>query len=166
MPEEIIQVEDQYYILATSSRTTDRPRVIKHGETFAVFDSAGSIRPVGLGQQGIYHEGTRYLSRFEVVLHGRRLQPLRSTVRRDHVLVVELTNPDYLDLPDPVSRDALHVSIASFLFNGSWYARLTAHNFSLRTIELDASIQFAADYVDIFEVRGMKREHRGIRREP
>jgi glycogen debranching enzyme len=166
MPEEIIQVENQYYILATSSRTADRSRVIKCGDTFAVFDSAGSIRPVGMGDQGIYHDGTRFLSWFELALGHRRLQPLRSTVRQDNVLLVELTNPDYLDLPDPIARASLHVSMSSFLFAGSWYGRITVHNFSLRPVEIDASVRFGADYVDIFEVRGMKRERRGVMRVP
>ena len=77
MPEEIIQVEDQYYILATSSRADNRARVIKDGDSFAVFDTAGSIRPVGLVEQGIYHDGTRFLSRFELALHGKRLPTSR-----------------------------------------------------------------------------------------
>jgi len=166
MPDEIIQIENQYYILATSTRPDDRPRVIKDGESFAVFDYGGAIRPVGRGEQGIFHEGTRYLSRFELGVNGRRLQPLRSTVRSDHVLVVDLTNPDYLDLPEPLTRDLLHVQVQSFLLHGSWYARITFRNHSLRSIELDATIRFAADYVDIFEVRGRKRAKRGRLREP
>jgi glycogen debranching enzyme len=161
MPEEVIQIGDNYYILAASSRADDRPRVVKQGESFAVFDRTGAIRPIGLGEQGLYHEGTRYLNRFELAVHGRRLQPLRSTVRSDHVLAVDLTNPDYLDLPEPLPRDSLHVLLTGFLHEGAWYARITVHNHSLRLVELDASISFSADYTDIFEIRGMKRPRRG-----
>src|SRR6185312_11607926 len=164
MPDEIIQIEDHYYILATSSRGDERPRVIKQGESFAVFGSAGSIRPVGLGEQGIYHEGTRFISQLELELNGKPLQPLRSTVRADHVLSVELTNPDYCDLPEQVSRDALHVAFTSFLQDGSWYARVVVHNFTLREIEIDATLRFAADWADVFEIRGMKRPRRGTAR--
>jgi glycogen debranching enzyme len=166
MPDEIIQIEDQYYILATSTRPDDRPRVIKEGESFAVFDHGGSIRPVGRGEQGIFHEGTRFLSRFELGVHGRRLQPLRSNVRSDHVLEVALTNPDFLDLPEPLTRNLLYVQATSFLLHGTWYARFSFHNYALRAIELEATFRFAADYVDIFEVRGRKRERRGRMREP
>ena len=42
-------VKEQYYILATSTRTDDRTRVLKHGESFGVFDRGGAIRPVRLG---------------------------------------------------------------------------------------------------------------------
>jgi glycogen debranching enzyme-like protein len=51
-------------------------------------------------------KGTRYLNRFELAVHGRRLQLLRSTVRSDHVLAVDLTNPDSLDLHEPVASFA------------------------------------------------------------
>jgi glycogen debranching enzyme len=161
MPEEIIQIEDDYYILATSSRADDGSRVIKHGDSFGVFDRAGAIRPGGLGEQGLYHDGTRFLNRFEITVHGRRLQPLRSTVRSDHVLVVDFTNPDYLDLVEPLPRDSIHVQLSCLLFDGAWYARIAARNFTLRPLELEAAVRFAADFADIFEIRGVKRARRG-----
>ncbi len=52
--DDIIKVEDHYYILATSSRVDQRTRVLKDNETFAVFDEAGDIRPIGVGEQGLY----------------------------------------------------------------------------------------------------------------
>src|SRR4026208_1791179 len=93
--EEFIRVQDQYYILATSARVDDRTRVLKHDETFAVLDRAGSIRPFGLGEQGIYHEGTRFVSRLELTLNERRPMLLGSMVPENNsVLSVDLTNPD------------------------------------------------------------------------
>ena len=50
------------HLLAASSLTDERSRVLKHGDTFAVFDHYGDIKPGGLGKEGLYHEGTRYLS--------------------------------------------------------------------------------------------------------
>ena len=78
---EIIRVKDQYYILATSSLADDRTRVLKQGETFAVFDRYGDIHPLGLGEQGIYHQGMRHLSRLALRLQGSRPLLLSSTVR-------------------------------------------------------------------------------------
>jgi glycogen debranching enzyme len=161
--EEIIQVEDQYYILATSSRADDRTRVIKHGETFAVFDRAGAIRAVGPGELGLFHHGTRFLSGFDVLLERRRLQPLRSTVRRDNALLVDLTNSDLPDVPDGgLSRDTVHVLLSSVLWDGAWYARVVLHNYGQRTLDLHLGILFAADFADIFEVRGIRRARRGV----
>ena len=49
----------------------DRTRVLKHGETFAVFDRFGDIQPLGVRRAtGLYHDGTRYLSRCELRLDG------------------------------------------------------------------------------------------------
>ena len=59
--DDIIRVEEKYFILSTSSLADDRTRVLKHGETFAVFDRRGDVEPLGNGFQGVYHEGTRYL---------------------------------------------------------------------------------------------------------
>jgi hypothetical protein len=54
--EDIIQVQDQYYILASASKATDRTAVLQHGDTFAVFDLHGDIGASGPSEQGLYHE--------------------------------------------------------------------------------------------------------------
>src|SRR5260370_22143703 len=50
-PVDVIEVEDQYYILAKSSLADDRTRILKHGVTFAVFDRYCDIQPVRLCAQ-------------------------------------------------------------------------------------------------------------------
>src|SRR5215468_8124363 len=86
-----------FHILAQSSVADERTRVLKHGDTFAVFDHHGDIKPGGLGQEGVYHEGTRYLSCLLLELEGARPFFLSSTVRDENdQLAVDLTNPDLL----------------------------------------------------------------------
>jgi glycogen debranching enzyme len=165
--EEIVQVREQYYILATTSRTDDRARVLKHGESFAVFDRGGSIRPVGLGEMGLFHEGTRFLSGFELFLENQRPLLLSSTVRGDNALIVDLTNPDLMEGPEEcLPRDTIHIFGTSFLWEGAWYARFRIHNYGLRALDLHVALRFAADYADIFEIRGTRRERRGRRLDP
>jgi glycogen debranching enzyme len=157
-----IQLQEQYSILATSSRADDRTRVLKHGESFAVFDRGGTIRTEGLGEMGLFHEGTRFLSAFELLLDNQRPLLLSSTVRQDNALLVDLTNPDFTDSSTgPLPRDTVHVFFTSFLWERAWYARLRLHNYSLTTIDLPLAMRFAADYADIFEIRGTRRERRG-----
>src|SRR5215472_8835609 len=73
----------------------ERLRVLKHGDTFALFDQHGDIRPGENGEGGLYHDGTRFLSRFHMDLDGARPFLLSSTVRDDNdQLSVGLTNPD------------------------------------------------------------------------
>ena len=52
--DDVIRLHDRYYILATSGLSDDRTRVLKHGDTFAVFDRHGDVQPIGLGQQGVF----------------------------------------------------------------------------------------------------------------
>src|ERR1700748_2922580 len=56
--DETIKVEDRWYVLATSSRADDRTRVLKHGDTFALYDRFGDIEHIGTREQGLYHDGT------------------------------------------------------------------------------------------------------------
>jgi hypothetical protein len=118
--EDVILAEDQYYILATSSLADDRTRVLKHGETFAVFDRDGDIQPLGLGEQGLYHEGTRFLPR-QILWLGRDRPLLRSsTVQDDNALLaIDLTNPDFtMDEHVVVPRDTLHIFRTELLWQG------------------------------------------------
>src|SRR5690349_12756593 len=95
MADEVIRVSEEFYILSTSARIDDRTRVLKHGDTFGVFDRFGDIEGFGTGELGIYHQDTRFLSRFTLRLGGGRLQLLSSTITDDNaVLVVDGSNPD------------------------------------------------------------------------
>ena len=163
--DDVIRVNDQFYILATSSMADDRTRVLKQGETFAVLDRHGDIRPVGQGVQGVYHEGTRFLSRLELRLGKDRPMLLSSTVRDDNALLaVDLTNPDaYVDGEIAIQRGTLHIARTTFLWEGRCYERLRLLNYGLVAIGLAFSLKFEADFADIFEVRGMKRPRRGRR---
>jgi glycogen debranching enzyme len=165
--EEVIRVEDRYYILATSSLADDRTRVLKHGETFAVFDRYGDIQPLGLGEQGIYHEGTRFLSRQVLRLGQQRPLFLSSTVKEDNALLaVDLTNPDLtVDGRVVVPRGTLHILRTKFLWEGVCYERLRLFNYGLATVDVSFTLQVDADFADIFEVRGLRRARRGRRLE-
>ena len=167
--DEVVSLHEQYYIQATSSRADDRTRVLKHDEMFAVFDRFGDVQPVGLGEQGIYHDGTRFLSRLELRLGGRRPLLLSSTVKKENdLLTVDLATPD---LKDPTGqlvlpRGTLHVFRTKFLWRSCCYERLRVSNFATTAVDVELALSFNADYADIFEVRGAKRERRGVHHDP
>ena len=48
--DDAIRIAERWYVLATSSRTDDRTRVLKHGDTFGVFDRFGDVHPIGTGE--------------------------------------------------------------------------------------------------------------------
>src|SRR4029077_5839857 len=86
-----------HQIVVVSSLADERRRVLKHGDTFVVFDHHGDVKPGGLGEEGLYHEGTRYLSCWLLGLEGGRPFFLGSTVPDENdQLTVALTNPDLL----------------------------------------------------------------------
>ena len=157
-----LEAQALFPILATEPRADEQTRVLKHGESFAVFDRYGAIAPAGLGELGLYHEGTRFLSRLEVFLEERRPLLLSSTVRQDSALIVDLTNPDFVDGKEVIlPRETLHLFALSFLWEGAAYVRWRVRNYGLAPVDLRLGLVFAADYADIFEVRGMKRPRRG-----
>ena len=158
---------DQYQIVASSSLTDEHIEVLKQGDTFGLFDQYGDIHSLRTGSHGLYHEGTRFLSRFVLTLNGERPLLLSSTVKQDNVLLnVDLTNPDMTaDGQVKISRGSLHLSRTRFLWQGRCFERLRVHNYSLLPVLVRLSISVDADFADLFEVRGTIRNRRGRRLE-
>lgn len=162
---DVIEVGSHFYIRAQSSLAESRTLVLLHDDTFAVFDPHGDIQAVGSGQQGIFHQETRHLSFSELRICGMRPILLSSTVREDNILLsVDLTNPD-LELPSgkTLFRGTLHIHRGKFLSEGACFDQITVHNYGQKPVEVELSCAFGADFADIFEVRGQKRERRGTR---
>src|SRR6516165_3887164 len=115
--------DDPYYIVAPAPLTGERARVLKQGDTFAVFDHHGDVRPVGMKEQGLFHEGTRFLSCLALRLGRGEPLFLSSTVKQDNaLLVVDLTNPDVKE-GDRVTipRGTLHLFRGVYLWQGTCY---------------------------------------------
>jgi len=90
-------LDEQFPIIAGPERPAVPLSVLKHGDCFGVFDPRGNIVPGDASEEGIYYDGTRFLSRFELLLFGNRPMLLSSTVSVDDaVFDADLTNPDVL----------------------------------------------------------------------
>jgi len=161
-------VEEQHYILAPSDLPAERDLVLKHNDTFALFDRFGDLDSNSRAGEGLYHQGTRFLSCFKLKFAGGRPLLLSSTVRRDNVLLgADLTNPDvYFEGRIFLHRGTVHIYRSQFLWDQRLYQRLRVRNYSLAATGLSLTMEFRADYADIFEVRGSKRERRGELLEP
>jgi glycogen debranching enzyme len=163
-PSDVIEVGDQFYIRAQSSLADDRTRVLLNGDTFAIFDRYGDIQPLGFGQQGIFRQDTRHLSRMELRICGLRPLLLSSTIREDNVLLgIDLTNPD-LDLTSGrfLPRGTLHFFRTKFLVDGSCLERIVIRSYDDEAVDVTLTMAFGADFRDIFEVRGLQRPSRGV----
>jgi glycogen debranching enzyme len=165
----VLEPEDPHHIVATSSLSLSGARVLKHADTFAVFDRFGDITPRSAGEaEGIYHDGTRHLSRMRVSLAGERMLLLSSSVRDDNLLLaVDSMSPDLAPNGEsPIAHGALHLLRTAFLWEGTCYQQLVLSNFGPTEIQVDLRIELFADFADVFEVRGTSRTARGVIHEP
>jgi len=160
-----IRIGDKWYVAATSARTEESPQVLKQDETFVMFDHFGDVQVLAPGEQGLYHEDTRYLSYQELLVDGVRPLYLGSTVKENNsLLVVELMNPDLTRGGDVrVPKGTVHIFRGKLLWQGACHEHIRLTNHGREAVELTLAIVFDADFVDLFEVRGMQREHRGER---
>jgi len=152
-----------FHIDSSLSFQERRVRSLKHGHTFAVFDRHGDIAVEPGSCDGLYHHDTRYLSCLELSLNGGPLLRLSSNVQEDNaVLTVDLANPR-LVLPNRVTLhgELIHVNRLKYIWESACYERFLVHNFDTRAHSVTLGIRFAADFADLFEVRGEKRSQRG-----
>jgi glycogen debranching enzyme len=152
-----------FHIQATESIQQRWPRTLKQGDTFGLFDALGDCVAPGLTPGGLFHNDTRYLSGLQLLLDGQRPLLLSSAVENDNViLTVDLSNPDiYRGNALTLPREVLHVRRSKFLWQGTCYERIAVRNFDSRPQKCLLTINFAADFADLFEIRGIQRPKRG-----
>jgi glycogen debranching enzyme len=157
-----------FAVSASSSLSELKPLVLKHDNAFGVFDAKGDALASPGGTQGVYYCDTRHLSHFLITVNDRRAVVLSSTLRDDNTtLTCDLANPNLIeDDAIVVDHDLVHIRRTRFLWNASCFERLRVRNFDLQARSLRLEIQFAADFADLFEVRGMVRKRRGEVHEP
>ena len=158
-----VSVKTEFYVATGSPPLEERVRVLKYGPMFAVFDRFGDIRTSGLGEHGIYFRGTRYLSRLNLFFGSTQPMFLSSGVRADNALFsADLTNVDLIsDDTVVLGRGSIHVVRSRLLKDGTCYEQMRLTNYGPTTVRLPVRIEFAADFADIFEVRGVTRPQRG-----
>src|SRR5437899_10767958 len=132
---------------------------------FAVFDRHGDIGFSGRGEEGIFFQGTRFLSELVVHVWGARALTLSCTIQGDNLLfTADLANVDLLrDDEVRVQRDTVHLLRSKFLWQGVCYEEIKSVSYGLSPLVIPMRIDVGADYADIFAVRGTRRATRGPR---
>jgi len=156
-----------YFIHARSSLAERRPRILKHGDSFGLFDPHGDVVADGERAEGLYHHDTRHLSKLHLLVRGHAPMLLSSTVALDNAAMkVDLTNPDIAAAGDDpgLAGDVLHFQRTRFLFEARLFERLSVRNFGVEALAVELELAFAADFADIFEARGCARASRGAMR--
>jgi glycogen debranching enzyme len=162
LPRDDVLIGEHYYILA-SSLAADLPKlVLKHDDAFLVADRRGDFPNVP-GEFGFFVGDTRFLSLLELRLHGLRGIALNAGVSDDALeAAIDLTNPDmplrpHVVLPGRSMRLARRLTI----YGPQLYHWMAVESFVHERHDLVLTLSFAADFVDVFEVRGHPRPQRG-----
>ncbi|MBN9552695.1 MAG: amylo-alpha-1,6-glucosidase [Alphaproteobacteria bacterium] len=144
----------------TAPREPHRLFALKQGDCFAVADAYGDIRGSG---DGFFRDDTRVLSEFRLTIGGRQTSLLGASLSQDNVLFKSnLTN---LPIQSAAGRDipqgAIHIERVRLIWEDRLFERIALSNYSREHSTITASLQFAADFRDMFEVRGSTRVKRG-----
>jgi len=144
----------------SAPREPHRQFALKHGDCFAVTDAYGDIRGAG---DGFFRDDTRVLSEFRLTVGGRPTSLLGASLSQDNVLfTTNLTNLPIQNLEGrDMAQGAIHIERVRLLWENRLYERVTISNYSQQDSTIALSLYFAADFRDMFEVRGSTRLKRG-----
>ena len=150
---------------------TNEPRVplrlfaLKDGDTFVVADSYGDILGVA---DGLFHDDTRVLSYFRLLLGSKQPSLLSAAIAQDNVFFT--SNGTNLPLAPTgaaaTPKGVIHLERKRFLWDGRLYERIRCTNYSQGPALAPLAFEYAADFHDMFEVRGTHREQRGRMYQP
>ena len=150
--------------MAKPPATTDirDVQVIKHDRAFFLSDLFGDVPERNLAALGLYFRDTRFLSRLELGVDDLPPLLLHSSTERNYSQLVELAFPVYARDPQGFGehRENIAVSRNRLLFD-SLIEQIEVTNFGSERRTIGLTLTFGADFLDLFEVRGWKREHRG-----
>jgi glycogen debranching enzyme len=136
-------------------------QVIKHDRAFFLSDAFGDVPEGNTAALGLYYRDTRYLSQLEFSMNDLRPLLLHSSPERNYSQIVELAYPIQTITPDGV-EDKDNISLSrSRILHDSLLERIRVSNYGGVERTLVLSIEFGADFLDIFEVRGWPRDRRG-----
>ena len=138
---------------------------LKDGDCFVVSDPHGDISG---GPDGLFDADTRLLSRLRLLIGGKRPTMLSSGVSSDNVVFT--FHGANRPLPPTGGRvvppGVLHVERRRLIWQRRLYEHIRLTNHGLDEILAPVTIEFGADFRDMFEVRGDQRSRRGIADEP
>ncbi|ABC82479.1 amylo-alpha-1,6-glucosidase [Anaeromyxobacter dehalogenans] len=148
---------------------SDRPEatgvdklVLKRGNLFLVANRLGDVAPAGARDLGLFLTDTRHLSAWRMSVSGGPLLCLSSQVSSDYVAQVDFTVTS-LHEGDLLGREPLnYVHLRrDMLIDDVLVDRLVLTNFQGKAVDAWIAMEWAADFADVFEIRGARRRERG-----
>ena len=132
-------------------------RILKHGELFVVSDERGDLRRQ-LPGAGVYYRDTRYLSEYWLLLNGEEPELFDSSAERISSGIFEFGNTLFRS-EDGHDVLAHTISLRRCRSINQWLEEeLELHNYNPFPVTVELALVLAADFLDVFEVRGFPRE--------
>ena len=137
---------------------------ILKGSTFLLSDPRGDVVGGSLG--GLFHEDTRFLSRFALTVNGARPSLLSRGAGDYDTAAFFLTNPDLTSAGEAnTDQDGIagrSVSIQRFRFVGDGLTEVLSVTSHVTTpLELELRLSCGADFADLFEVKRLTFNKQG-----
>jgi glycogen debranching enzyme len=143
--------------------------VIKDGEPFFLCPPDGQIATGDGHGFGLYQHDTRFLAGYELQIAGATPNPLASTALSGDHAVIELTMPA-LALADgrTIGKERITVRWDRRLDGkrGELCDTISFRSFDRDSARLPLRFAFAADFRDVFTIRGLLADETGTRHEP
>ena len=161
------QPPDTAHSLLTLPIVGEIERLVRaRGSLFLVTTRHGDIAPASARELGLFYQDTRFLSHYELEIRERHTVRLSAETSHPAYNQVDLMLSDAEHeelLEDP--KNFVHIRRRQIL-DGSFIEEIVFTNFLMRACDIEVIVHFAADFADIFEVRGAVRPKRGIARKP
>jgi len=140
---------------------------LKDDDLFLITDTLGNISDLSCriggieDSMGLFCRDTRFLSRLELQIDGRSPTAFSSTARKGFTMSVLCSNPEIIN-QDASCIDKETIGIhREIVIKGGLFEEIQVTNYNTYPVNFSLSLSFDADFLDIFEVRGMKRQKRG-----
>ena len=133
------------------------------GTTFFAADRRGNLMPPGAPQVGLFHQDTRFLSKLNLLFFGQHPVVLSYSTDTANASRIEMAvrggsvKGDGLDLP----LNTVYAHREQLLDRQTLYDSIEIENFYLEPTALTIQLQYEADFMDIFQVRGLLRQKSG-----
>lgn len=147
-----------------------RKRTIKHNHLYLVDDFVGNIPEGDTSGLGLYHLDTRFLSCFEIRLHGTEPIPLLSSTEMGYMSTIVFTNGPLETTtaggePVTLPPETIQLKRETVLY-GYQFERYWLVSYYPEPIYIDLYFTFDADFRDMFDIRGIVEIEMPPRRPP
>lgn len=135
---------------------------LKDDDLFLITDTLGNIAgcldDFADGSFGLFCKDTRFLSRLDLQIAGQFPILLSSTAQKGFALTVLCANPT---IGDQIQAETIGLK-RDLMLQGALFEELTITNYSTDPVQFELSLSFAADFTDLFQIRGRHRDKVGM----